>query len=303
MKKFIKNEKGSVVVLVALYMTVMMGLLALVIDGGSLYLERSKLQKGVDLAVLAGMQNLPENPSRAMEAAEDVAYSNELADREVSIQLQDDGTSLYAEANRNVSFTFAKVLGFSDQDVSATAKAQVGSLSSVQGAIPLGAYGEKTFSFGDQIEMKVGPSSSDTSFLGALRLSNDYEGDLKRGHQGTLSVGDVVSPEPGNMARPTQRAIETRMNNCPYHQQGKQPTHLDHPDNCPLVVIVPIYREVTPGNFDRLEIVGFGSFFIDSVGRVNEGAPITGRFIRYAFSGEFSPVINQYGAYAYKLVE
>ncbi|MDG5788471.1 pilus assembly protein TadG-related protein [Evansella sp. AB-P1] len=307
MKKFKKDEKGAVLVLVALFMTVVLGMLALVVDAGSLYLEKSRLQKGIDLAVLAGMQNLPDRPQAALDAATRVANENGLSGNELSITLQEGGTVFYGEGQRTVPLTFAKVLGFHEQVVQASAKAQVGSLAGVQGAVPLGAYGNRTFSFGTQVTLRVGSGGNDTGAFGALELSgqgaSEYEKDLTEGYSGILSIGDIVETRSGTIANPTFRAIGERRKDCPYHQVGKIPTYMDHPDNCPLVVIIPIYKEVVPNDFTKVQIVGFGSFFIDSVGRANEGAPITGRFIRYSFSGEFTPEINPYGAYAYKLVE
>ncbi|MDQ0255748.1 hypothetical protein J2S74_003130 [Evansella vedderi] len=307
MKKLIKNERGAVIVLVAFYMTVVIGLLALVVDAGSLYLEKSRLQKGVDLAVLAGMQNLPDLPERALSAASNVALANDLKENEVAFSIRENGTILAATAKRNVSFTFARALGFSDQIVTASAKGRVGSLTGVKGALPLGAYGNQMFTFGERVTLRVGPGSQEAGTFGALELSgggaSDYERDLTRGFAGVLSIGDVILTRSGTVANPTFRAIDARKKECPYHRAGKTPTYKDHPDNCPLVGIIPIFKEMVPNDFSRVQIVGFGSFFIEDVGRANEGAPITGRFIRYSFSGDFAPELNPYGAYAYKLVE
>lgn len=302
-----KNEQGAVIVLVAIYMTIVMGLLALVIDAGSLYLEKSRLQKAVDLAVLAGMQNLPDQPTRALEAAQTTARANELLSNEVTIAIREEGAVLHAEAERLVPFTFAKAIGFSSQVVTASATGRVGSLSGVRGALPLGAYGNQVFKFGERVTLRVGAGGSDIGAFGALQLSGsgapEYEKDLREGYAGLLSIGDIIETRSGVIAQRTENAISARRAACPYIQQGRTPTHLDHPDNCPLVTIVPIYREVIPNNFSTVQIVGFGSFFIESVGRPNENSPITGRFIRYSFSGDFSPELSPYGAYSYKLVE
>ncbi|MBU8908040.1 TadE/TadG family type IV pilus assembly protein [Desertibacillus haloalkaliphilus] len=304
MKKQLQNDQGVVIVIVALMMTGVIGFLALIIDGGMMYLEKSRLQKAVDHAVLAGMQNLPLREDRALAAANEIAYGNGVLPSELTISLSDDHTVLRAEARRAVPLFFAGALGFSDPTVSASATAQVGSLSSVRGAIPLGAYAARPLTFGDEVQLKVGSAGTDTSFFGALQLSgsgsSNFENDLTRGYQGTLSVGDILMTESGNMARPTERAIQERFRGCPYH---KTPTYLDHPDDCARVVVIPIYKEVTPGDFSRVRIEGFGSFFINHVGRVNEGAPITGVFLEYSYSGEFSTEITNYGSYAYKLVE
>ena len=45
MKQFWKREDGAIILIVALGMTVFLGCLALVVDMGSLYVEKSRLQK------------------------------------------------------------------------------------------------------------------------------------------------------------------------------------------------------------------------------------------------------------------
>ncbi len=53
-KSFIKNEKGSIIVLVAISMTVLLGFSALAVDYGSMTNQRSLLQNAADAAALAG---------------------------------------------------------------------------------------------------------------------------------------------------------------------------------------------------------------------------------------------------------
>lgn len=55
LKKFLKSEKGSVTIMVALTMTALMGFAALAVDYGTLTNERSLLQNAADAAALAGV--------------------------------------------------------------------------------------------------------------------------------------------------------------------------------------------------------------------------------------------------------
>jgi Flp pilus assembly protein TadG len=54
MKKFLHNEKGSVMIIVALGMVAFMGMAAMSIDLGTAYVNKSNLQKAADAAALAG---------------------------------------------------------------------------------------------------------------------------------------------------------------------------------------------------------------------------------------------------------
>jgi Flp pilus assembly protein TadG len=69
-----KDESGQVLVLAALGMTMMLVMVALVVDIGKAYLVQRQLQAGVDAAALAGAQFLPD-PSEATQAANDYGPS------------------------------------------------------------------------------------------------------------------------------------------------------------------------------------------------------------------------------------
>ena len=56
-QKLITNEKGSAIVLVALAMTVFLGMVSLVTDTGLIFVSKARLVNAVDAAVLAGAQN------------------------------------------------------------------------------------------------------------------------------------------------------------------------------------------------------------------------------------------------------
>ena len=59
----ISCDSGQAFVFVALTLTVMVGMAALVIDGGSWWRAQRHLQTSADAAALAGAQNLPDQPS------------------------------------------------------------------------------------------------------------------------------------------------------------------------------------------------------------------------------------------------
>jgi cytoskeletal protein CcmA (bactofilin family) len=78
LRRFVNNERGSVIVLFALALTVLTGITGLVVDVGYLYGQHARLQNGVDAAVLAGAARLP-NTASAASTAGDYAESNGLA--------------------------------------------------------------------------------------------------------------------------------------------------------------------------------------------------------------------------------
>ena len=64
-KKVVGEEKGSVMVMVVIGLIVLLGFAGLVIDGGSLYMTKSRLQNAADAAALAGAQSLPDGGTAA----------------------------------------------------------------------------------------------------------------------------------------------------------------------------------------------------------------------------------------------
>ncbi len=56
------SQKGQVLVLFALALTVLLGITALVVDIGGFFHERRSLQNAMDSAALAGAADLPDSP-------------------------------------------------------------------------------------------------------------------------------------------------------------------------------------------------------------------------------------------------
>jgi Flp pilus assembly protein TadG len=70
------DDRGAVLVIVALLLPLIMGTAALVIDVGFWYLTQAQLQAAADAAALAGAQQLPSSPSSAQAYAQSLAAKN-----------------------------------------------------------------------------------------------------------------------------------------------------------------------------------------------------------------------------------
>ncbi|WP_066314425.1 TadE/TadG family type IV pilus assembly protein [Bacillus sp. FJAT-29814] len=128
------NENGASLVIVALAMVALLGFTALAIDGGRLYIEKSKLQNALDATVLAGAQGLRTSQTRAIEISEDVSEKNGYKVSASDLSFPDN--SIKATKQINVPMTFAKVIGINTATVSASAKATVGPLTKASGISP-----------------------------------------------------------------------------------------------------------------------------------------------------------------------
>ncbi|SET59785.1 Putative Flp pilus-assembly TadE/G-like [Natronincola peptidivorans] len=299
-KKLIKEEKGSAIILVALGLTVFMGVSAVVLDAGLLYIAKSQLSNGVDAAVLAGAQELPFFPEKAVDAARVYGIANDLREEEINIEVYDNDRILKVSAERNIAFFFARFIGFSDSMVRADAVAQVAPIAGVNGAVPLGIE-DFNFQFNEEYTLKVGAGESEEGWFGALALggsgSKTYEENLTDGYEGIIRVGDVLDVETGNMSNPTKRAIDFRIEKCnhiPYCTAASF-----HPA-CPRLLKVPIIQEV---GHKQVQVMGFAMFLVDEVEGQGTDNFITGRFIKTVSEGEIDFDGSDYGLYGVKLTQ
>jgi len=114
-------------VIVALAMVVLLGFTALAVDGGALYLARRQAATAADAAALAGALDLP-NKDKAFQTVDEYVYENkaEVVSKETPYEYENDkfdSNRIEVICSKHVDFTFAKVLGFDETDVSARAVA------------------------------------------------------------------------------------------------------------------------------------------------------------------------------------
>ena len=158
MKKLLENEEGQVI-LICLLLVVLLGFSALAIDVGMVALTKSRMQNAADAAALAAAKNLPDS-STAITTALTYAGKNGLKATANGVFKEGDtvtATTPYesktnvirVECTRNVSYTFARALGFTDIDVSAEAIA-VGNKIWAGEALPFVNL-DDNYNIGDQI--------------------------------------------------------------------------------------------------------------------------------------------------------
>jgi len=294
--RFVNNEKGSVVIIIALLMLVFLGFVALVVDGGLLYITEAKISNAMDAAALAGVQELPYHPDRARNKAEEYAFANGVDT--LTIEITNNNRTISVHSERKVELIFAKVLGFESGNVDGGATAQVSPIVGVGGAVPLGIQ-DYNFEFGQTYTLKVGAEDGETGWFGALALSKPgaqvYEDNLTYGFNGIIRVGDILDIETGNMSNPTKRAIDYRMGLCnhtPY-------CSIDSFDsNCERLLKVPVIEFIES---KKVRVLGFSVFLVDSVLGQGTDSVITGKFVRTVMSGEIDYNGIDYGLYGTKL--
>lgn len=292
-----RGERGSVVVLVAAGLGALVGLAALVVDAGRLYVTRSRLSAVADAAALAGAPLLPDDPDGAVQTAARYLEVNGVAPAGAVIEADADRSRLRVALQADEPLYLAPVLGHFRVSVPAEAVAARQVLSGTRGAVPLGVP-EGTYTHGERVTLKgdAGNGSISPGNFRALafegRGASRYEEHLREGFRGWVRVGDVVETEPGVMTGPTQRAVEARI------QADPDATFRTVRPGSPRLVTVPIVSSY-PNGRGEVTVVAFGVFFLEAV----DGGSVTGRFLRFLASGEGSDSAPDYGAHVVRLVK
>lgn len=117
-----EHDKGSVIVLIALGMTVLLGMSALVVDVGLAYAQKAKLQNAIDASSLAAAQELP-NTGSAITVANQYIELNGFSPTDIDITFSDGNDTINITGTKTVNYTFAKVLGFNSGKVGASGSA------------------------------------------------------------------------------------------------------------------------------------------------------------------------------------
>lgn len=173
-----RSQKGTAAVMTAILMTVLLGFCALVVDIGSVSLERSRLQNAVDSAALAAAQDLPSTAAAAAVAA-DYLESNGFGDAALNISFAGSNKQITVDAVQTVNYVFAGALGLGSADVKASATAQKG------GKYLKGAFEYAVFSGSKNDELCINSNGIDTHIQGSVHSNNGFR---YNGNQDSLEI-------------------------------------------------------------------------------------------------------------------
>ncbi|WZL72721.1 Tad domain-containing protein [Clostridiaceae bacterium 35-E11] len=305
MLKMVKNifheEKGNVLVLVSLIITLLLGMTGLVIDGGALYTVKSHLEKSARAAVLSGAQELTAETVVVASIVKDVLTAHHAQDHLVSLNIE---LGKYAKIHlkQEVPLTFMNLFGFHSAPVEVTATAQILQMGRANGAAPLGIDESIPLEYYKEYQLKVDQTEVSHGNFGVLALggpgSQTYEDNLRNGYQGEIKLGDIIETQTGNIAGKTRTVINERISACPYSAGD-----MNHRD-CPRILLVPIYQPYfyTTNQLKEIKIKGFAYFYIMEP-MSNNDTSITGMFIKKVGTGFTDATALNRGAYSIKLTE
>ncbi len=305
-RDLLHNEKGAVLIIIAVAMSVLMGFTALVTDVGYQYLIKAKLVNAIDSAVLAGVQELPADPLMALEQAANYASLNGLLPSEYSFQVDVSNRSIDGTATRPLNLFFARALGFNTTQVSVSSKARIAPIASTGGIVPFGVIKE-AYTFGQEVYLREGYEDlSVPGWFGALRIGGNgahvYRDNIKYGYAENVSINDVIAIESGNMSGPTRAGIEYRVNECHHVPRCSINSYVN---GCPIIMIVPMVNIVASsgGAPSSVQVAGFGAFLVkEYIGNGNQ-SDVVGNFINYVIPGNSDEDGADFGLYGSQLYE
>jgi len=319
-KKNISNERGQVVIIVALLLISLLGMTALVVDVGSIYEERRQTQTVADAAALAGAQDLPEFPEQAIQTAITYADLNGVAISEDNIQIYETyvpyDTITVTPTDVNVTLFFAKVLNVNSVTVNATATATVNSPLSMTGlmpwTIPVAPYGgEDNIISGTIYALKLGagpleepeeeipipPGQVWGQFQGMAfdgPGAVEYRDNIINGCEQEIVIGQYYPTQTGNVAGPTRQGTNIRIAGDSHSFYDGEVIGVDEGGkyfvkdvDCPRVVYIPLISEMVNPSQD-VQVIKFAIFFIEEL-RWNDpvygnGPTVLGRFVDYGIA-------------------
>jgi Flp pilus assembly protein TadG len=140
MQRHLGQEKGHVLVLVALLLTfVLLPMVALAVDGGHLYAERRRMQNAADAGALAGAHVLcfgSGTEAAARAAAIDYTINRNNAEAAI-VDIEESTKTVYVTASINTNTYFAGIFGMTTVPVAARSAAACGRTPQVCGVMPL----------------------------------------------------------------------------------------------------------------------------------------------------------------------
>lgn len=298
----VRDRRGSVTILVAVTVVALLGFAALGTDVGRLFLARQHVGAVADAAAISGAQYLPQDRDGAVAAVQTYLQKNGVDPTSVTIQMNDTEQTLTVTVVQKVTYTFARIFGVAGGHVEAQAVARTAPVTGSRTVVPLGVV-RQDWNLGDPVVLKASPGTGGTlspGNYGALSLggtgASNYEQNLEYGYTGWVRVGDYVTTETGNMAGPTDRALQYRIGLDPFATYGSVTKGSSR------IMILPVLDTFQVNGRGEVKVVGLAAFFLDSVGgQGNESGTVRGRFLRYIVQGESDGTGADFATYTIKL--
>ncbi|SHI95930.1 Putative Flp pilus-assembly TadE/G-like [Clostridium cavendishii DSM 21758] len=291
------DNKGNISIILCLLVTALFGFTAYVIDIGMLYVEKIKLSNAIDSAALAAALELPNDYIKSKSIAIEYLSKNNVDPNKAKVIISSDYKSIQISAVKNVNHIFASMIGIGNSEVNAKTKAIVAPIKSIKGGIRPLAVENYNFSYGDLVTLKEGAGDGYHGNYGVVALggsgANVFRGNALYGYSGTISVGDYIDTEPGNIAG-VCNDIKNFIN-------SENSTFNNFPRSSIRLWTIPLVDSLVLDGKKSVLVVGFAEFYVENVNNRAGNIEINGRFIKYVLNSEVDENLSDTGAYGAKL--
>lgn len=331
MKKWLyKNEEGSIVIIAAALMMVVIGIASMVLDYGLKYHYESRLQRGLDSVALAAVRELPSNSMLSAEWHNTVKVAKKYAEFNgienftgANVLPIYEGSKIIGvtvNGTTNVKYGLSRIFGVNEADLTKRATAKLMKVSGVSGLLPLAMPKavmnmiEENGLMNQNITLKLGPKK--ISDLDEDDMRDDFKEAFDiAGNNGWRGAINFLSQDGGVLPGGSYKTamenggfnsivnigdpVETNSGTMPVDVSGKIEIGQDG--------TVPVVERDALG---VLRVVGFVTFKIVNMEGNNPNAKkisiLTSSYMRnYIVSGDSTSgiVLNDYGVRAAKLVD
>jgi secretion/DNA translocation related TadE-like protein len=287
------SQRGQATVLTLVFLVVLLGMAALVLDFGSWYRADRDTQSTADAAALAGAQALPDDTGEAQNLAANYATKNGggLDATTISSSINTDDT-IQVAIKRQAPGIFTKIFGFNSATVGSKATARVGPLAQALYVAPIvvnlqhpalhcgGTQQRPTPCFGQPTELDLldlhspGGGNAAGSF-GLIDLTGELGGNvgatdlaswMEHGYDKMMPLGKYSSAPSANFNNGQfQNALQDRIGDD---------------------VLFPIYDTLTgPGTGAQYNVIGWIGFHVTSFNANGSNGWVRGWFTKVIWSG------------------
>lgn len=296
----LREERGVRIGFVAIVLTTLIGFGVVIVDVGNLYINKTRLIKMADAAVLAGVQDLPTNSQSAISNVYQYIDQNGQSNDVVEVSISNNNKMITVNLARKVPSFLDAFFSSTARDVTVQTAASISPIDGVKGVAPFGIVRQQ-FICGQTYTLKAGTVSGSRGDYAALALggtgSNLYRSNLENGYDGQLCVGDWVGIEGGNMSTSTRQSMEYRIG------LDQAATFTTVGQDSPRILILPVIEPSRGEDHNEVLIVGFAPFFLEGVGGQANNSYIIGKFMEMAVPGDGNSEDIGYGLYSFTLLK
>jgi Putative Flp pilus-assembly TadE/G-like len=282
-----KDQRGQAMVMSIAFLTVLVGMAALVLDVGSWYRADRHAQTTADAAALAGAQGLQTDAATARGLAVEYADKNDGGVTAGDVEVT--GDTVRVTVNRSTPGFFAKLFEIDSVRVEAVAAARIGTPAEALYVAPI-VVNEKhpdLQNFGQPTELEYyhlttgggggGPKTSGPDGPGSFGFINlEGSGD----NPGTSTMGDWI-----------QNGFQKYMKLGDYDARTGNPFSSSHVGDSLSgklgeELLFPIYRKLTEtGSNAKYEIIGWVGFHLTGMNLTGSNEKLHGWFTRVIWEG------------------